>query len=378
MTESRRLMISNKHSQFTKVHVALDERSYDITIADGALKQVGEITRAALGQKTRKLAIISNARVHGFYGKAVEKSLKQAGFVTLTHLMGEGERAKSLNSAEKALAFMIANRFERSDAVVALGGGVVGDLAGFVAACYQRGVNYVQIPTTLLATIDSSVGGKTAVNHKLGKNLIGAFHQPRAVIIDPQTLATLPKRELRAGLYEALKYGVIRDQSLFALLKEKLENVFALDAALMTQIIARCCEIKAEVVTTDERESGLRRILNFGHTVGHALEAVTAYRRMKHGEAVGYGMQCASTIAEKAGIIARAEADAIRQGVDGLGNLPRIDDLKVQEIITAMAHDKKVAQGKLPFILPTRIGEVVVRDDISPTIIRASVRELLN
>lgn len=378
MTESRRLMISNKNSQFTKVHVALDERSYDITIADGALKQVGEITRAALGQKTRKLAIISNARVHGFYGNTVEKSLKQAGFATLTHLMGEGERAKSLSSAEKALAFMIANRFERSDAVVALGGGVVGDLAGFVAACYQRGVNYIQIPTTLLATIDSSVGGKTAVNHKLGKNLIGAFHQPRAVIIDPQTLATLPKRELRAGLYEALKYGVIWDQSLFALLKEKLENVFALDTALMTQIIARCCEIKAEVVTTDERESGLRRILNFGHTVGHALEAVTAYRRMKHGEAVGYGMQCASTIAEKAGIIARAEADAIRQGVDGLGNLPRIDDLKVQEIITAMAHDKKVAQGKLPFILPTRIGEVVVRDDISPTIIRACVRELLN
>ncbi|MDX2043136.1 MAG: 3-dehydroquinate synthase [Acidobacteriota bacterium] len=363
------------------VRVLLDERSYDITIADGALKQVGEITRAALGAKTRKLAIISNARVHRLYGRGVEKSLKQAGFATLTHLMGEGERAKSLRSAEKALAFMIANRFERSDAVVALGGGVVGDLAGFVAACYQRGVHYVQIPTTLLATIDSSVGGKTAVNHRLGKNLIGAFHQPRAVIIDPQTLVTLPQRELRAGLYEALKYGVIWDRALFDLLEEKLADVFALDAGLLTQIIARCCEIKAEVVTTDERESGLRRILNFGHTVGHALEAVTAYRRLKHGEAVGYGMQCASTISEKAGIIPRAEADVIRSGVDALSRfgrkLPPIDDLNVPDIVAATAHDKKVVQGKLPLILPTRIGEVVVRDDISPAIVRASVRELL-
>ncbi|MFN0111743.1 MAG: 3-dehydroquinate synthase [Blastocatellia bacterium] len=363
------------------VHVALGERSYDITIADGALKQVGEITRATLGGKARKLAIISNARVHGFYGKAVEKSLKQAGFATLTHLMGEGERAKSLQSAEKALAFMIANRFERSDVVVALGGGVVGDLAGFVAACYQRGVHYIQIPTTLLATIDSSVGGKTAVNHRLGKNLIGAFHQPRAVIIDPQTLATLPKRELRAGLYEALKYGVIWDQALFALLSEKLADVFALDAELLAQIISRCCEIKAEVVTSDERESGLRRILNFGHTVGHALESVTKYRRLKHGEAVGYGMQCASTISEKAGIIPPAASQALRFGVDKLSRfgrkLPPIDDLKVTDIVAAMAHDKKVAQGKLPLILPTKIGEVVVRDDITPEIIRASVRELL-
>lgn len=367
-----------------KVHVSLDERSYDIKIADGVLKQVGEITRAALGNKTRRLAIISNPKVHGFYGRAVEKGFKQAGFATLTHLMGDGEQAKSLQTAEKALAFMIANRFERSDAVVALGGGVVGDLAGFVAACYQRGINYVQIPTTFLAMIDSSVGGKTAVNHRLGKNLIGAFHQPRAVIIDPQTLATLPKRELRAGLYEALKYGVIWDQALFTLLNERLGDVFALDADLLTQIIARCCEIKAEVVTTDERESGLRKILNFGHTVGHALESVTAYRRLKHGEAVGYGMQCASMISEKAGIIPFAASHAIRFGVDELSRfgrvakLPRIDDLKVPDIVAAMAHDKKVAQGKLPLILPTKIGEVVVRDDISPAIIRASVRELLN
>jgi 3-dehydroquinate synthase len=360
------------------VHVALAERSYDITIADGALSQAGGIARAALGGKTRRLAIISNAKVHALFGKAVERSLKRAGFATLTHLIGDGERAKSLRTAERAWGFLIASRFERSDGVIALGGGVVGDLAGFVAATFLRGVNYVQIPTTLLAQIDSSVGGKTAVNHKLGKNLIGAFHQPRAVIIDPGVLRGLPARELRAGLYEAVKYGVIRDSELFSLIEDNLEGINSLDPAALSRVIARSCEIKAEVVAADERESGLRRILNFGHTVGHALEAVTAYRRLKHGEAVGYGMKCASTIAEKVGIIPPAEAEAIRLGVDRLGSLPRIDDLETQDVIAAMSHDKKVAQGKLPLILPTRVGSVIVRDDIAPTVIRGAVRELLS
>jgi len=359
------------------VRVALDERSYDITIADGALAQVGETIRAALGDKTHRVAVISNPKIHALYGRVVEKSLKQAGFSTLTHSIGDGERAKSLRTAERAWGFLIANRFERSNAIVALGGGVVGDLAGFVAATFLRGVNYAQIPTTLLAQIDSSVGGKTAVNHALGKNLIGAFHQPRAVVIDPGVLRSLPSRELRAGLYEAVKYGVIRDRELFSLILNNLDRINALDPELLARVIARSCEIKAEVVTADERESGLRRILNFGHTVGHALEAVTAYRRLKHGEAVGYGMKCASTIAEKVGIIPRADADAIRLGVDELGRLPRIDDLKTQNVIAAMAHDKKVAQGKLPLILPTTIGSVVVRDDIAPTVIREAVRELL-
>jgi 3-dehydroquinate synthase len=361
-----------------QVHVALDERSYNITIAAGALAQVGVVTRAALGNKTRRVAIISNPIVHKYYGKAVERSLKQAGLATLTHLMGDGERAKSVRTAERALAFLIANRFERSDGVIALGGGVVGDLAGFVAAMYLRGVNYVQIPTTLLAQIDSSVGGKTAVNHPLGKNLIGAFHQPRAVVIDPQTLRTLPKRELRAGLYEAIKYGVIRDRALAEFIQNNLERILTLDADALVHLIARCCEIKAEVVTADERESGLRRILNFGHTIGHALEAVTSYRRFKHGEAVGLGMKSASMIAEKVGIIPRAEAAVIRQSVDALGRLPRVNDLQTAAIIHAMAHDKKVAQGKLPFILPTTIGAVIVRDDIAPQIVRATVRELVN
>jgi 3-dehydroquinate synthase len=363
------------------VHVALDERSYDITIAGGAIARAGDLIRRALGAKVRRLAILSNPTVHGHYGRALEKSLKASGFATLTHLIGDGERAKSLRTAERAWAFLIANRFERGDAIVALGGGVVGDLAGFVAATFLRGVAYVQIPTTLLAQIDSSVGGKTAVNHALGKNLIGAFHQPRAVVIDPQTLATLPRRELSAGMYEALKYGVIRDAGLANFIQDNLNAVRALDPDVITRIIARSCEIKSEVVTADERESGLRRILNFGHTVGHALEAVTSYRRLKHGEAVGYGMKCASAIAGKIGIIPRAGEGVIQQSVDALGRVfgkpPGIGDLKPSAILAAMAHDKKVAQGQLPLILPTTIGAVIVRDDVPRATIREAVRELL-
>jgi 3-dehydroquinate synthase len=359
------------------VCVQLGERSYRITIAAGALTFAGEIARAALGEQARRLAIISNARVQGLYGKVIERSLRQAGFSTLTHLIGDSERAKSLRTAERVWSFLIAHRFERSDGIIALGGGVVGDLAGFVAATFLRGVKLVQIPTTLLAQIDSSVGGKTAINHRLGKNLIGAFHQPRAVVIDPQVLRSLPPRELRAGLYEALKYGAIRDRALFELICESRKQIAAFDQALLVRLIARCCEIKAEVVAADEREAGLRRILNFGHTVGHALEAVTAYRRLKHGEAVGYGMKSASVIAEKLGIIAPAESRALRLGIDSLGRLPSISDLLPQQILTAMAHDKKVAQGKLSFILPTGIGAVTIRNDVAPAVIAAALRAIL-
>jgi len=359
------------------VQVALAERSYDITIAENSLSRVGEITRAALGDKAGRVAVISNPVVDSYYGKEVRRSLKRAGFAALTYLLADGERAKSIRSAERLWAFLISQRFERNDGIVALGGGVVGDLAGFVAATFLRGMDYVQVPTTLLAQIDSSVGGKTAVNHALGKNLIGAFHQPRAVIIDPLTLRTLPTRELRAGLYEAIKYGIIRDRDLAGFIRDNTGRIALLDPETMSRIIARCCQIKVEVVVADEREAGLRRILNFGHTVGHALEAVTAYRRLKHGEAVGYGMKCAAAIAEKAGVVAQLEAEAIRYGIDALGRLPRISDLNAKDVIAAMAHDKKISQGKIHFILPTRVGEVVVRDDIAPALVRAAVRELI-
>jgi 3-dehydroquinate synthase len=363
---------------YSRVHVALGERSYDLAIGEGTLSRVGEIARAAIGGRARRIAIISNSAVDSHYGSQVVKSLKRAGFVALTHLIADGENAKSIRTAERVWTFLISNRFERGDAIIALGGGVVGDLAGFVASTYLRGMDYLQVPTTLLAQIDSSVGGKTGVNHPLGKNLIGAFHQPRAVVIDPLTLKTLPKRELRAGLYEAIKYGIIKDGELAGFIRKNLPRIDSLDPRTMTQVIARCCEIKAEVVAADERESGLRRILNFGHTVGHALEAATSYRRLKHGEAVGYGMKCAAEIAARAGVAQRAEAEAIRESIEELGKLPSISDLKVKDVMDAMTHDKKVTRGKPHFILPTRIGDVVVRDDIAPALIRAAVREMIS
>ena len=359
------------------VHVALDDRSYDITIANGILAHTGEITRMALGEKTRKLAIISNPKVYPLFGEIIEKSLKKAGFQTLTHLMPDGERAKTLKTAEKTWSFLLANHFERGDAIVALGGGVVGDLAGFVAACFQRGIEFIQIPTTLLAQIDSSVGGKTAVNHPLGKNMIGAFHQPKAVIIDPAVLQTLPPRELRAGLFEAIKHGIIRDASVFELIGNNQTKIEALDAELMSEIVKRNCEIKVSVVAADEREKGVRRILNYGHNIGHALEAVTHYRRLKHGEAIGYGMKAEANLAAKIGVLSAAHQEEICAVIDSFGTLPTIKDLNVSEIIAAMAHDKKASNGKLPFILPTKIGDVMIRDDVEAKAIRTSVNELL-
>jgi 3-dehydroquinate synthase len=368
----------NGNEQISKsVSVPLGDRAYHLTIADGALKQIGDIALRALGSKTRRLAIISNSHVDGLFGKTVERSLRAAGFGIEKHLIGDGERAKSLRTAERVWSFLIAQRFERNDGVIALGGGVVGDLAGFVAATYQRGMNYIQVPTTLLAQIDSSVGGKTAINHQLGKNLIGAFHQPRAVVIDPHVLVTLPPREFRAGLYEAIKYGIIRDAALASFISHERAKINALDPLALTTLIARCCEIKAEVVTADERESGVRQILNYGHTVGHALEAVTAYRRLKHGEAIGYGMKCVAQMAEEMEILSAADRAWIAEEVDALGSLPKIDDLDSAEVIAAMAHDKKVAAGKVKFILPTEVGQVVIRDDVPAPIIRRAVRDLL-
>lgn len=359
------------------VRVSLGDRSYEIEIAAGILDQVGEVVRRVLGARVERVVVVSNPLVDGHYGRRMAKSLRAAGFRPLNLLIGDGERAKSLRTAERVWDFLISHRIERREGLIALGGGVVGDLAGFVAATYQRGMPFVQVPTTLLAQIDSSVGGKTAVNRPLGKNLVGAFHQPAGVVIDPLVLRTLPPREFSAGMYEALKYGIIRDREFAAFLAGNLDQIRQLAPAPLTRLIARCCEIKAEVVAADEREGGLRRILNYGHTVGHALEAVTRYRRLRHGEAVGYGMICAANLAAAFGLLPASEAELIRERIDAIGRRPSISDLDVAAVVTAMAHDKKVAHGRLPFILPTSIGEVVVRDDLPPSLIRTTVRDLL-
>jgi len=361
-----------------KIDVKLDERRYGIHIGPGCLSLVGELAREALGNRTRQAVIVSNPKVDALYGRSSSGSLAKAGFQPHRFLIGDGERFKSLRTAEALYTFMIEKRIERSDVVVALGGGVIGDLAGFVAATYLRGIRLIQVPTTLLAQIDSSVGGKTAVNHPLGKNLIGMFHQPSLVVIDPETLTTLPPREMQAGLHEAIKYGVIKDRRLFHRIERDVDRLKQFDLDRLVPLIARSCEIKAAVVRRDERENGLRRILNFGHTVGHALEAVTHYRRFLHGEAVGHGMRAASRIAELMGLLSPEDRKAIDNAIARVGTLPGTNSLAQGDIISAMQHDKKAEGGLLAFVLPVEIGRVVVRSDVPPRLIRSALKDTLS
>jgi 3-dehydroquinate synthase len=359
------------------INVRLKERSYQIKIAPQSLPQAGALARLALGARARNAIVVSNQTVDGLYGKTLSDSFRGAGFRVQRLLIGDGERFKNLRTAETIYKFLIEQRFERSDVIVALGGGVVGDIAGFVAATYLRGIRFVQIPTTLLAQIDSSVGGKTGVNHALGKNLIGAFHQPALVVIDPTTLSSLPPREMQAGLQEALKYGVIKDRRLFHRIAREIERLKQCDAGELTHLITRSCEIKARVVEQDEREGGLRRILNFGHTVGHALEAITHYRRFHHGEAVGQGMRAASRIAERAGLLAPEERAAVEEAVFSVGKLPATNNLALRDIMDAIQRDKKAEAGQIAFVLPVEIGRVIIKSDLPLPLIRLSIKETL-
>jgi 3-dehydroquinate synthase len=359
------------------ITVGLKERSYHIRIDAGLLDESGPLARAALGGRSRRAIIISNDTVSRLYGARAERSFHRAGFDVHRLTVGDGERHKTLRTAVSAYTFLIERRVERSDVIVALGGGVIGDTAGFVAATYLRGIRFVQVPTTLLAQIDSSVGGKTGVNHPLGKNLIGAFHQPSLVVIDTETLASLPPREMRAGLFEAIKYGVIRDRRLFDRIAREIERLKKGEPAEVAHLVARCCRIKADIVERDEREGDLRRILNFGHTVGHALEAVTGYRRFLHGEAVGHGMRAASLIAERMGLLPAGDRMAIEEAIRRVGPLPETKNLALDVIISAMNHDKKAERGRVALVLPVEIGRVVIRSDAPSRIIRSALKEAL-
>jgi len=359
------------------VAVKLGKRSYRIEIAAGLLDETGTLARRAAGDKARRAVIVSNPTVYALYGRRVSRSLGRAGFEALHFFIGDGERYKTLRVAESLFTFLIEQRIERSDLIVALGGGVVGDLAGFVASAYLRGIRFIQVPTTLLAQIDSSIGGKTAVNHSLGKNLIGAFHQPSLVVIDTQTLRTLSPREMRSGLYEAIKYGVIRDRRLFDRIASGVTKLRAFDETELRHLIARSCRIKADVVERDEREGNLRKILNFGHTVGHALEAVTGYRRFLHGEAVGHGMRAAARIAERLEMISPQQRQAIDETIRSVGRLPRANTLALDDIISAMDRDKKAEAGRMVFVLPVEIGRVVIKSDVPLRIIRLALNDAL-
>lgn len=340
------------------VRVELGERSYDISIERGLLREVGPMT-AALGLKGRA-AVVTNPTVAALYGEAVARSLEGAGFSPSFITVPDGEEYKSLEEAGKVFDSLISGRFERTSPVVALGGGVIGDLAGFVAATYLRGVPFIQVPTTLLSQVDSSVGGKTAVNHPKGKNLIGAFYQPRAVFIDPDVLKTLEAREVRAGLAEVIKYGVIWDERFFGFL-EKNADALLKPGEEIIEAIVRSCAIKAEVVGKDEREEGLRAILNFGHTFGHAIEAFSGYGTFRHGEAVAIGMVMAAALSERLGGCHEC-APRITALLRRLGMPVSPPDIPAGPFIEAMRLDKKVSSGRIRFVLASGMGRVFLRE----------------
>ena len=337
------------------INVNLGERSYPIYVGENLLPEAGELMRrAGVGEK---VAIVTDAKIAGLYLKPLEESLRSSGFKVVTAIVPAGEEHKNLNTVSTIYDRLVGARFDRGSALVALGGGVIGDMTGFAAATFLRGISYVQIPTTLLAQVDASVGGKTGVNHLEGKNLIGAFYQPRLVLIDADTLQSLPPRELTAGMAEVIKYGIIADPTLFALLEESLRDSTTLPQELLVRVIAAACRIKASVVEQDERESDLRAVLNFGHTVGHALEALTHYETYLHGEAVAIGMVQAVTISARERLCDEAAFKRIRRLISRAGlptEIPPGVDLR--ELLKHMEVDKKSAGGKIKFVLCRGIG----------------------
>jgi 3-dehydroquinate synthase len=336
--------------------VNLGERSYPILIGSDHLDRLGGLMKQA-GLRG-KVAVISNPIVAQLYLDPVHESLSGAGFEVTPMLVPDGEEHKNLNSLAAIYDRLISERFERKSSLVALGGGVIGDIAGFAAATYLRGVPYVQVPTTLLAQVDSSVGGKTAVNHKEGKNLIGAFYQPKLVLIDVAVLQTLPLRELIAGLAEVIKYGVIEDPGLFEVLERNVKKLVERNRELLVEVIAKSCAIKARVVEADEREEDYRAVLNFGHTIGHALEAVTEYKQLLHGEAVGVGMAKAARLSMRQGLLDRPSYDRIVQLIERAGLPTEIpENVSVQSLIQSIEVDKKAAGGKIKFIMCEGIGK---------------------
>lgn len=338
------------------VPVSLGERSYDIVIQAGLLERLGGRLKK-LGVKG-KIGVVTDRHVAQYYVKNLLGTLKRCGMEAVPIILAPGEQTKTLKTIEHILDALARHRFERSSLLLALGGGVVGDLTGFAAAIYQRGIPFIQIPTTLVAQADSSVGGKTGVDHRLGKNLIGAFYQPRAVWIDPLTLRTLPMREWVAGLAEVIKYGVIADEQFFAYLQREMSGLLRRQPDIVAAVVKRSCEIKAEVVASDERESDRRRILNYGHTIGHALEALGGYESLIHGEAVGIGLVQEADLACSQGICDRTVVEKIRDVVQAAGLSDRMPTWSPAKLWKAMLHDKKVSEGQVVGVWPERIGYV--------------------
>lgn len=348
-----------------------------ILIAPGLIRSLDALVQEACPGASRRV-VVSSPTVWHLHGHAVRDGLGLADPEgdDAPVLVNDGEKAKTMATMGKVHDALVTRGVDRKAVLVVVGGGVIGDLAGFAAASYLRGIRLVHVPTTVVAQTDSAIGGKVGVNHRLGKNLIGAFHQPALVAVDPVVLGTLSRRELRAGLYEVVKYGVIASAPLFGRCEQTMHALLDGDAEALLPVITECCALKADVVTKDEREDGLRRILNFGHTIGHALEAVTQYKLLRHGESVAYGMKAASAIAVARGTWSSDAHEALVALLDQMGPLPAIGHLDADAILAATRRDKKVVAGTLHFVLPTRIGETTIATDVDEAQVRVGLAAL--
>ena len=360
----------NAVSEPVRVDVHAGQQPSTIWIGSGVTERAGALLDAH--NVGRKRFVVSSPAIWRLHGEHIARALNGADPI----LVPDGERFKNLQSVSRIYDALVRAGADRGSAIVAVGGGVIGDTAGFAAATFLRGVTLAQIPTTLLAQVDSSVGGKVGVNLPLGKNLVGAFHQAAVVLVDPLLLATLPRREFRSGLYEVVKYGMIANSALFERVANHTKAVFAREADVLVPSIVESCRIKADVVSRDERDGGIRRILNFGHTVGHGLEAVTKYRRFRHGEAVAYGMLAAADLAVARGALAERERQALATLITQLGPLPPVVDLPAGEVLEAMRRDKKVVNGTLHFVIATQVGATMTIDDVTEEELQAVLERL--
>jgi 3-dehydroquinate synthase len=353
-----------------RITVTAAAGAYPVLIGNHTIEGLGKEMDAAKLGKRRILA--SSERVWDFHGAR----FRSIGADKTPILIEDGERYKNLNTVARILDALVKAQADRSTVIVAVGGGVIGDMVGFSAATYLRGLPIVHVPTTLLAQVDSAIGGKTGVNHPLGKNLIGSFHAPSLVVADPIVLETLPRREFRAGLYEVIKYGVISDPTLLDRIRDSVTAIFNRDGDAVAPLVAASCRIKAQVVSADERESGLRRILNFGHTVGHALEAVTKYKQFRHGEAIGYGMLAALAIGVARGVTPKSLYEEVESLITQLGPLPSVADISTKDVIAAIGRDKKVVNGTLHFIAAAERGKTVELTDVTEKEIKAALKKI--
>ncbi len=353
-----------------RIDVNAGSRSSTIWIGEGTSDSLSS-QLDTLGIGARRF-VVTSPTVWRLHGPALQASLNEPKPI----IVPDGERSKTLQSVSRVYEALIRAGADRGSTLIAVGGGVIGDMAGFAAATFLRGIALVHVPTTLLAQVDSSIGGKVGVNHPLGKNLIGAFHQPAAIVIDPLLLGTLPRREFRSGLYEVVKYGVIASRPLFDRLVKETKAIFDREPAALLPAIEESCRIKARVVEADELEAGLRRVLNFGHTVGHAIEAATKYRRFRHGEAIAYGMLAAADLATVRGALAEHERKALAELISALGPLPSVADLGLDEVMEVLRRDKKVVNGKLHFVIAIQIGATMTIDDVTENELRAVLARL--